>query len=286
MPKSLEELLKIKKWTGKDAGLLYLYSTKNDILNARNETTEKFAITQEKFNTILKKISVSPKEFKEFNFYAKFQGMLMDVEKLGRFYSEQLSNHLGQLHNHFASFLTDLRIESKIKHFNISDEEKNSIYEELNGLFMLNMLLSNIDEPSGAAFKADFDNSYKIIIKNLAFFYSLNYVYDEIFKRYDMNFLDELKFVPIFVERQIHFINQNFEELLNLLSAEDAKKIKKLYVPIDYKKLIPSDDDIPPSEETEEKIKLSELEFITPEDIKTFILEISNIKTNQYLKKN
>ena len=32
MPKSLEELLKIKKWTGKDAGLLYLYSTKNDIL--------------------------------------------------------------------------------------------------------------------------------------------------------------------------------------------------------------------------------------------------------------
>jgi len=286
MPKSLEELLTIKKWTGKDAGLLYLYSTKNDILNARNETTEKFAITQEKFNTILKKISIIPKEFKEFNFYAKFQGMLMDVEKLGRFYSEQLSNHISKLHTHFASFSTDLRIESKIKQFNISDEEKNCVYEDLNGLFMLNMLLSNIDEPSGEAFKADFETSYKIIIKNLAFFYSLNYVYDEIFKRYDMNFLEDLKFVPIFVERQIQFINHNFEELLTLLSADDAKKIKKLYVPIDYKKLIPSDDDIPPSEETGEKIKLSELDFITPEDIKTFILEISNIKTNQYLKKN
>ena len=61
MPKSLEELLKIKKWTGKDAGLLYLYSTKNDILNSRFESSVKFPVSQDKFNTILKKISVVQK---------------------------------------------------------------------------------------------------------------------------------------------------------------------------------------------------------------------------------
>lgn len=66
------------------------------------------------------------------------------------------------------------------------------------------------------------------------------------------------------------------------LTNKERKTFNEIYIPIDYNKLYPTNEDIPDSE-TGEKITIEELDFLTPEDIKTFVLELSNIMTSKYL---
>ena len=289
MPKSLEELLKIKKWTGKDAGLLYLYSTKNDILNSRFESSVKFPVSQDKFNTILKKISVVPKEYKEFTFYSKFQYMVMDIEKLSRFYNEQLNHHILKLNTLLETIYHDKQTEKKIMNLNISDEEKADIISNLDSASFQETLFNTFDKEYIEEITEGYKLSRKIIIKNLSYFYSLSDTVtislislSNILKRYDLEFLEEIMRQQVPFHGYINNLNLNYEKIQDCLTNKERKTFNEIYIPIDYNKLYPTNEDIPDSE-TGEKITIEELDFLTPEDIKTFVLELSNIMTSKYL---
>lgn len=282
MPKSLEELLKIKKWTGKDAGLLYLYSTKNDILNSRFESSVKFPVSQDKFNTILKKISVVPKEYKEFTFYSKFQYMVMDIEKLSRFYNEQLNHHILKLNTLLETIYHDKQTEKKIMNLNISDEEKADIISNLDSASFQETLFNTFDKEYIEEITEGYKLSRKIIIKDLSYFYSLEFVFSNILKRYDLEFLEEIMRQQVPFHGYINNLNLNYEKIQDCLTNKERRTFNEIYIPIDYNKLYPTNEDIPDSE-TGEKITIEELDFLTPEDIKTFVLELSNIMTSKYL---
>jgi len=283
MSKSLEELLQTKKWTGKDAGILYLYSAKNDILNARNNFRNKFAVDQNKFDKILKKISIIPKELNDFKFYLNFKLMVMDVEKLSRFYNEQLNHHILKLNSLLETIFHDRQTESKIMNLNISEEEKADIICNLDSASFQEHLFKNPDKEDVEDYISEYKISSQIIIKDIAYFYSLEFVFSHILKRYDLEFLEEIMKQQIPFYGYVNNLNKNYEKIKIYMSDKEKSIFDKIYTPINHQKLFPSNDEIPNTEE-DVKISIDDLEFSTPEDIKTFVLDLSNIMIDKYLE--
>lgn len=206
----------------------------------------------------------------------------MDIEKLSRFYNEQLNHHILKLNTLLETIYHDKQTEKKIINLNISDEEKADIISNLDSASFQETLFNTFDKEYIEEITEGYKLSRKIIIKDLSYFYSLEFVFSNILKRYDLEFLEEIMRQQVPFHGYINNLNLNYEKIQDCLTNKERKTFNEIYIPIDYNKLYPTNEDIPDSE-TGEKITIEELDFLTPEDIKTFVLELSNIMTSKYL---
>lgn len=240
MAKSLEQLLKQRKWTGEDAGQLYLYSSANDIVHDRKREQYDALFDQEFFNRVTQKIPYMAKEQKVFNFYQRLDLALTSLEQIYRYYEQNFFRYaatsmllMQQMESHQA-------LTKKIELLNVSDEEKKNI-------------LDGLVTPASVSFSDDiipykmdrtllFD-AYKAIKIDMCFFYCINFVYDVLFEHIDFEQLSSIKIDMNEYEKYVKELNKKLKLILEPESEKTQFELRKYFKEIDFNKCRPHESD-------------------------------------------
>lgn len=240
MSKSLEELLKQKKMTGDDVGQIYLYATANDIISSRQNEPAKNIVSQETFNRIAKKVLYLNKEKNKYKFYLTLDTMLTDIEKTCRYYDQSFWRYLTSSMIILNQISDHIELKRKVESLNISQEEKNSL---LSNVLTVDRLVNSDEIMPSKYFRSLLYNCYINIKMDLSFFYSLNFVYREVFKHINFENLDSVLVDVSQYENAITTLNKQFNVVTVNEDLNIQNKFKLYFNTIDCSICKPFDED-------------------------------------------
>ncbi len=238
MAKNLEVLLKQRKWTGEDAGQLYLYSTINDIVHSRKNEKYDPIFDQDFFNKVTQKLPFLPKEQKDFNFYKRLDDAITSLEKDFRYYEQTFWRWLTNAMFIFNMIDDQKGLKSKINNLNISADEKNNL---LSDLLTVDRLVNSDEVMPSKYYRTLLYESYNNIRMNLCFFYAINFTYTLLFEHLDFPQLNTLLINVNDYEQRVTQLNLQLIKILEGESDCNQKKFRLYYNEIDYMQLKPLD---------------------------------------------
>ena len=240
MSKSLEELLKQKKMTGDDVGQIYLYSTANDIISSRKNEPSKTIVSQETFNKIAKKVLYLNKEKNKYKFYLTLDTMLTGIEKTNRYYDQSFWRYLTTSLIILNQISDNIELKRKVEFLNISHEEKNSLLSEI---LTVDRLVNSDEIMPSKYYRSLLYNCYINIKMDLCFFYSLNFVYREVFKHINFENLYSVLVDVSQYEAAINVLNNKFNSIFINNDSITQKRLKLYFNSIDFSLFNPIEED-------------------------------------------
>ena len=103
MTKTLDELLEQKEWTGRDVGLIHLYSVENDITSALKGKSPKKLYSQAFFDKITGRLS--DEETEKYHAYGTISSLIFETAKLRQTYQKEFNSCYYKLFLTFPSSL-------------------------------------------------------------------------------------------------------------------------------------------------------------------------------------
>ena len=227
MTKTLDELLKQKKWTGRDVGLLHLYSVQNDITSAVAGVKPKKLYTQTFFDKVSSRLN--ERENEQYNVYAALSQMLYQMTRLRQVYLKEADLCLCRLQMTFEEIIRSETAMDAVK-----KDEKETLKEILFTSDTLFADKSKVEE---------LKTSYAWMCKSLCFIFTSNFVEKIIFRCLDVEFMDNVLFDTKEYTEHLEALNSTFNKLYALLSEARKVKMNKIYSVTDWTTLLPNEDD-------------------------------------------
>lgn len=174
----IEKLAKKRKYTGKEAGQLYVYQNMQSILNARGEDAANY-VTQEKFNKIMESFP-SEYEYKFMSMYAAAYKAILKIYNNRPHEAAAFHTGMELLINALREIKTSARLMKAIKEYR--DASKPAPADDIEGMNLIYRLQDEIKHPSNPKIrrlllrardiKATADKSalYYIFIEEIGFF--------------------------------------------------------------------------------------------------------------------
>lgn len=241
MAKALDKLLKQKKWTGEEAGQIFLYSTVNDIIHSRKNEKPKAIIEQSDFDKILNYLSYFPKEQAKYRFYLRLNDNINSVEQIFRYYEQEFFRHI-TISMLILNRIEDCnKLEKKIKEMDISTIYKESLISEL--LTPYKLVMSD-DLLSSKHNRTLLYNGFKQINADMTFFYTMNFVFEQLFEHLEFKELKVLNIDTSLFEKHINTYNAQQESIIAECSPEIKAKFNLYCKKIDVDKIKPWESDI------------------------------------------
>ncbi len=230
--KTLEELKNQKKWTGDEAGLVYLYSTENDILSSRENgyKTDADSLEQNFFNKITQYIRYRPLEVEKYKFYLRLDNCLNDLEKNFRYYDMQFQRYIVTAMYTFNLLDNNSIILNKINDLNISQTSKEDIFKEA---ISINNFINSSDLKY-KYYRTLLYESHKFLKNDLTYFYASNFTLDFILEKENLQRFKTLLLDIAAYEKEIDELNKSFNKICKEQSCENIEKLKLYYSPINY----------------------------------------------------
>ena len=223
MAKSLETLLKQKKWSGEDAGQLYLYSTIHDITHNRsNEQYYDALFGQDFFNQVIAYLPYFPEEEADFHFYERLDSALNTVEQTYRYYDQYFWRFYTAASLVFSSIERDNRLFKQVQSIALAVHDAQVLTENL--CTTERLAFSERLEPE-KYFRTLLSISFQNIKQSLCFFYGVNFTYIRLFTHLDFAELSAILIDMTVYEKSAAVLNTKLSRILCDADEQTQQKV-------------------------------------------------------------
>ena len=235
MAKTLEQLMKQKKFSGKDVGILYLYSLKSDIESAENGLIPSPPFSQEFFDKAFESMDETEKEIEDWQLYKRLESKYYRQKQDLQEYELQFNYFSNEIKTTFNEIERTDNLLIYLQNKNLPEDIYNKIASEV-------LSISNLFEEKNVQRLSLLLDAIFQIKDILIRFYCVNLVYKEAFEKFDVPFMiSTLTDVHKF-EDEIKKINAVYNRILEKnISSRIIQKLGRLYEPVeDFSILYPS----------------------------------------------
>ena len=274
MAKSLSQLLKQRKWTGEEAGQIYLYSTANDIVHTRKGEESKPVVDQDKFNDVTRSFSFNQRESNNYQFFIHLDGCITSVEQLYLYYDESFWRYLETTQLALNQLKICTKTAKNINALNISEIEKSLVTRELLTLEdILNQ--SHREDPNNRNYTRKILKQGASNIKIcLAFFHSMNFVYQQLFEHLSFPEMKSLNVNLTEYEKALDELNTTIGLIIFDEPEKNKEKFLTMCPKIKARNLKPSEQD---SKTVKSRLNLAGDKYLTYlDEIQDTILNLGN----------